>query len=83
MTPVSYAGGILAVIDVRAHAPGAPIRATLALPDGPLKVDGRSIGSKRREDGGYDVRMRLTNLRREDRVRLERLLATDRSSIPG
>jgi hypothetical protein len=83
MIPVAFAGLILAVIDDRPHAPGAPIRATLTLADGPLAIAGKSIGSKRRDDGSFDVRMRLINLRREDRARLERALGTtDRSDTP-
>ena len=84
MTPVSFvsANGILAAVSDRPHAPGAPIRTTVVLPDGPLSIDARSIGSKRRDDGTFDVRMRLINLRREDRLRLERAF-TDRSDTPG
>jgi hypothetical protein len=82
MKPVSFTRGILAAISERAHAPGSPIKVTIELPDGPLAIDSRSIGSKRRDDGSYDVRMRLINLRREDRERLERQLAPASAATP-
>ncbi|MCZ7687520.1 MAG: hypothetical protein M5U28_55795 [Sandaracinaceae bacterium] len=55
----------------RAFAPGAPLALTLELEDGALELTGKTIGSKRREDGRFDVRARLISLRREDRARLE------------
>ena len=79
MKPVAFAGasagGILTVVSERAYAPGEPARATVELSDGALEIEGKSIGSKRRPDGTFDVRFRLLNLRREARERLERALA--------
>ena len=57
-----------------AYAPGAPLRATLAMPGGDLGIQSRVIGSKKRDDGLFNVRMRMINLRREDRARLDALV---------
>ncbi len=54
-----------------AFAPGAPIQTRVALPGGVGTVEGRCIGSKRQDDGTFEVRMRMTNLRREHRLALE------------
>jgi hypothetical protein len=66
---VSFEGDVLVTVLERAFAPGAPVKLEL---DG-MSIDGKAIGSKRREDGKYDVRLRLRNLRREFRERLTRL----------
>jgi len=74
---LAFAGEILELCLPRAFAPGAPVRFDLALPEigEPLALAGRTIGSKRREDGRFHVRVRLTNLRREARLSLEALAA--------
>ncbi|MDQ3034170.1 MAG: hypothetical protein M3Y87_17310 [Myxococcota bacterium] len=66
----SLAGEILHVVLGHPYAPGAPISLRLTRSDGELSLEGRTIGSKRREDGRYDVRLRLVNLTREHRARL-------------
>jgi hypothetical protein len=66
-------GEVLHVVLPRAFAPGAPFRMRVLLADGPVDVDGKTIGSKRREDGRFDVRARLVSLRRTDRERLAAL----------
>ncbi len=63
-------GEILTLISPRAFAPGAPLRFTCT----DLTLAGKSLGSKRRDDGRFDVRLRLVNLRRTDRERLGELL---------
>jgi hypothetical protein len=65
------------VID-RAFAPGAPMSFELEvspelapeLARGPknIALEARTIGSKRQPDGRFEVRVRLINLRREDRL---------------
>jgi len=53
-------------------APGQPIRMTATIGGGTFGIEGRSMGSKRREDGRFDVRLRLMST---GRGRLERLAA--------
>ena len=67
---LAFAGEVLHVVIDRAFAPGAPLAIELAHASGPLSLSGKTIGSKRREDGRFDVRVRLVSLRREDRARL-------------
>jgi hypothetical protein len=51
----------------RPFAPGEPLVLRLES----RRFDAKAIGSKRREDGAFDVRARLVNLRRDDRAWLE------------
>ena len=37
-----------------------------------LRLEGKAQGSKRLDDGRFDVRLKLTSLRRDDRSALER-----------
>lgn len=67
---LSFAGEVLEIVIERAYAPGAPIELAIERPDGPLALRGKTIGSKKREDGRFVVRLRLVSLRREDRARL-------------
>ncbi|HEY8432146.1 MAG TPA: hypothetical protein VIL20_27405 [Sandaracinaceae bacterium] len=70
---VAWAGEVLSLVLPRAFAPGAPIAFSIALEGGALSLSGKTVGSKRRADGRFDVRVRLLNLRREERARLEAL----------
>jgi hypothetical protein len=63
-------GEVLHLILARAFAPGAPVAFEATLAGGRVALTGKTIGSKRRDDGRFDVRLRMTNLRREDRARL-------------
>ncbi len=72
---VSFDGSVVAIVSPRAFAPGAPVTLTVTLEDGDVQVDGRSLGSKRRDEGGFDVRLRTVSLRREHRERLAAALA--------
>ncbi len=67
---VRFEGEVLSLILGRAFAPGAPVALEATIGTDTIALTGKSIGSKRREDGRFDVRLRMTNLRREDRVRL-------------
>lgn len=67
---VSLAGEILHVVLGHPYAPGAPISMRLTRADGEVALEGRTIGSKRRDDGRFDVRLRLVNLTRDHRARL-------------
>jgi hypothetical protein len=66
----------LQLIAPRAYPPGQPLQLTL-LPDGqpPVSLAARSIGSKRRTDEQFDVRVRLINLGRGAREALARSFA--------
>lgn len=65
-----FAGERLDVVLDVAFAPGQPAALTLAMPDGPLRVDGRAQGSRRGDDGRFRVTFRLVNLRRDHREAL-------------
>lgn len=69
----AFSSNVLSFVSPRAYAPGAPI--VLARTDREGRIEGRSLGSKRRDDGAFEVRARLVNLRREERLELESLLA--------
>jgi len=72
---IAYAGGILHVVCERAHPPGQPLSLTLATPDGELALAGKSARSKRREDGTFDLQLKLVSLRRDQRIALEELFS--------
>lgn len=63
---VRFEDGVLHAVIDRAFAPGAPLNISI----GEMALDGKTIGSKRRDDGRFDVRIRLRNVRREDRALL-------------
>ncbi len=67
-------GNLLTLLSPRAFAPGAPIRFAI-LGEVERSFEGRTIASKRVEDGRFEVRMRFVNLRRPDRELLNRELA--------
>lgn len=71
---LSLEGVQAALVSPRAFAPGAPIAFDALLGDGPVALEGKSHGSRRRGDGRFDVSLRMINLRREDRERLSELL---------
>lgn len=73
---LAFAGEALTLTLTRAFAPGAPIRVRLVIDGADFTVEARAIGSKRRDDGTFEVRVRLVNLSREDRLRLEATNAT-------
>ena len=69
---VSYAAERIELVLDRAYPPGCPLSFTLTLGESALRLEGKAIGSKRLDDGRFDVRLKLTSLRREDRSALER-----------
>ena len=71
---LGFAGKMLVCALPRAFAPGAPIELSVVAGEEALALRGKSIGSRRREDGRFEVRMRLVNLRREHREALTRAL---------
>lgn len=72
---VGFDGSVVAIVSPRAFAPGAPVTLSVTLEGGDVPVEGRSLGSKRRDDGRFDVRLRTVSLRRELRERLVVALA--------
>ncbi|MFW6050910.1 MAG: hypothetical protein ACODAU_07030 [Myxococcota bacterium] len=72
---VAFDGQIFTLRSPRAFAPGAPVRFSVALESEARALEGRSIGSRRLPDGGFEVRLRAVNLRRADREHLRALLA--------
>ncbi len=67
---------ILALVASRAFAPGYPIELVGACNDVSLSFAGRTVDSKIREDGRFDVRLRLVNLRRGQRIAMSEHFAT-------
>ena len=61
----------LTLICDRAQPPGRPLELRTRIGDEELPLQGRSAGSKLREDGKFTVVMRLQSLRREQRALLE------------
>ena len=74
---VSWDGETMILNASAAYAPGSPIEASLSLQDGPLRVEGRTKDSKRDAIGAFNVRVRIINLRREDKARLLAALASE------
>ncbi|MGD8318270.1 MAG: PilZ domain-containing protein [Myxococcales bacterium] len=71
-------GNVLTLRSPLAFAPGSPIRFRVALDDEDRRsFEGRTLGSKRTHDGGFEVRLRFVNLRRGDRERLAAHLSSD------
>ena len=73
---IRFDGNLLTLQSPRAYAPGAPIRFTLVLEDETRPLEGRTIGSKRIEDGVFEVRLRFVILRRADRELLTEVLSS-------
>jgi hypothetical protein len=68
-------GEIVALITPNAFAPGQPLTFTLPVEHGGAEIQGKSLGSKRRADGQFDVRVRLINVHRSMRERLVALFS--------
>jgi hypothetical protein len=73
---LSFQEGVLALVLPKAYAPGQPLELKLEAPSGAVELQGKSLCSKRRSDGQFDIRVRLINLRRTDRELLVSLLAS-------
>lgn len=68
-----FEGGVLHVVLDRAFAPGKPTDLQLTLGGDTLSLRGKSLGSKRREDDRFDVRLRMLSLRKGERAALAAL----------
>jgi hypothetical protein len=74
-TALSYAGERIELVLDRAYPPGRPLSFSVTLPTGPLPLQGKAQGSKRRDDTRFTVHVKLTSLRREHRATLEQAFA--------
>jgi hypothetical protein len=63
------AGLVITLSSPKAFPPGQPLEFTLN--DSSLRLQARSIGSKRSASGEFELRVRLINLRKEAREALE------------
>ncbi len=72
---VHFAGEVVLFVSDKAFAPGKPLDVHAAFAEGELPAKLKVIGSRRREDGRFDVRARVINLTRELRERLQRAFA--------
>ncbi len=66
-------GPTLSAISPKAFPPGRPLVLHLASAAGELRLETRTISSKKRDDGRFDLRVRFTNLRKEARTQLDAL----------
>ena len=71
---LAFDGNLLRLTSPVAFAPGSPIRFKAIGEDGDRNFEGRVLRSKRVGEQGFEVRLRLVNLRREDRELLLRTL---------
>jgi hypothetical protein len=76
---IAWAGEVLELVCERAHPPGRPLALSVQLPEAALTLNGKTIGSKLRADGKFDVRLRLSSVRREQRAALELAFAPARN----
>ncbi|MCB9602279.1 MAG: hypothetical protein H6722_24810 [Sandaracinus sp.] len=70
---LGYAKNVVELVSPVPFAPGQPGRFELGLEAGALALEGRSLGSRKRDDGRFVVRFRLISLRRDEREALEAL----------
>ena len=69
LTVTDYDGRHFSLLSARAYAPGYPIRLSVAFAT-PATIDLKSIGSKKRADGTFDIRARPLTLRKDVRDKL-------------
>jgi hypothetical protein len=67
---VSMAGEIITLQLPRAFAPGAPFRGAVILAEREIALEGRTVGSRKTADGTFEVRVRVVNMVKDDRLRL-------------
>ena len=71
---VSLVGEVLEIHASGSHPPGQPVEVVLRLPDGALALKAKSRGSRRLDAETFAVTLRLVELRRRDRARIESAL---------
>jgi hypothetical protein len=67
---VGLAGEVLHLVTERAYPPGRPLAFSLQVAEATMALQGKAAGSKLREDGRFDVKVKLHTLRREHRATL-------------
>ena len=73
---VEWKPDVLSLICPNAFAPGQPVELKAQGEGGAvIALIGKSGGSKKREDGAFDVKLRLHSLRREQRAWLDATFA--------
>lgn len=65
MEMTSYDGAEITLVATVALAPGKPVRLRVTVGETALELEAKSHGSKRREDGRFEVRLRPVSWRRE------------------
>lgn len=73
---VAFDGAVIECVVSVPQAPGRPVDVVFQFADGPLTLRTRSRGSRRVDDGRFQVRLRPVALRREERTRLEAAFPT-------
>lgn len=73
---LAFDGNLMTLMSPAAFAPGSPIRFSATGEHADRNFEGRALASKRLEGEQFEVRLRLVNLRREDRELLLRALRT-------
>lgn len=68
---VAFDGAVIECVVSIPQAPGRPVEVVLQFADGPLTLRTRSRGSRRVDEGRFQVKLRPVALRREERTRLE------------
>jgi len=63
----------LEIVSPKPFAPGSPIRLNGSLAGENIAIEGRALGSKRRDDSTFSVRLRFVSLTRRDRELLRGL----------
>ena len=71
----SFDGLVLVLEAPRAFPPGSPVRFRAPFEGGTKTLEGRSQGTKRRDDDTFVVRLRLVNLTRASREGLRAAIA--------
>jgi hypothetical protein len=75
---VSFDGKTFDLVGPRAFAPGQPLLLEMPLGLG-YRLELKSIGSRKREDGRFDIRARATSLARGAREALEQAFLGSRA----
>jgi hypothetical protein len=65
-------GLVLRLRSPKAFPPGQPLALAFSADGSSIGLDARAIGSKRRDDGSFELRVRLINLRKDAREALEK-----------
>ncbi|QQR89873.1 MAG: hypothetical protein IPJ88_17155 [Myxococcales bacterium] len=81
---LGLSGEVIRIELPRAHAPGSPIAFVLEHDGGSMELNGRTIDCTKKDatEGMFRIRVRLVNLRREQRLMLDQLLSSAPNTAP-